>query len=169
MTTRMLRFAALLACLSALPLCAQVTFEGVQVRLAAPTGSCQEKEPMIRVAAGTIVDTLYQCKQGTWAEVTGKIASGTAALGTSSIASGACASVVSLTATGTNPSKDGIAFSFSSDPTGITGYTPATSGGLMIAAYPTLDHVNFKACNPTSSPITPGPITLNWVVTRWIP
>ena len=167
----MLRFTVLLACLSALPIFAQVTFEGVQVRLTAPTGSCQEREPLIRVAAGTSADGLYQCNQSTWTKIGGggtgavSVASGTAALGTTSIASGACASVVSVTATGVT-TTDRITFGFSGDPTGITGYIPVTTGMLTIFAYPTADHANFKVCNTTSSSITPGAVTLNWGVIR---
>jgi hypothetical protein len=37
---------------------------------------------------------------------------------------------------------------------------------LTIIAYPTSDNVNFKVCNTTNASITPGPIALNWRVTR---
>lgn len=93
------------------------------------------------------------------------IASGTKALATSLIASGACSAAQTATATGTL-TTDSIAASFNADPTGVTGYTPSTSGGLYIVAYPTADLANFKVCNNTSAGITPGAITLNFRVTR---
>jgi hypothetical protein len=93
------------------------------------------------------------------------VASGTAALGTSAIASGACATVVTATATGAL-STDSIAFTANTDISGVTGYAPVTTGGLIVYNYPTADTVNFKVCNPTSSSITPGAVTLNWDVIR---
>ena len=96
---------------------------------------------------------------------TGTVATGTAALGTSAIASTACASVVTVTATGV-ATTDVIAFTPNADVSAVTGYAPATTGGLAIYPYPTASNVNFKVCNPTSSSITPGAITLNWRVVR---
>jgi hypothetical protein len=93
------------------------------------------------------------------------VASGTSALGTSSISSGACAAAVTASATGV-ATTDAIIASFNSDPTGVTGYLPSTSGMLTIIAYPTSGNVNFKVCNNTSASITPGAITLNWRVVR---
>jgi hypothetical protein len=91
------------------------------------------------------------------------LASGTAALDTAPIASGACAAVVSVGAAGVTTANT-IQMGFNSDPTGIAGYSPTASGMLTIAAYPSADAVNFKVCNNTSSAITPGLMTLNWVV-----
>lgn len=93
------------------------------------------------------------------------IAVGTSALGTSAIASGACATAVTTTATGT-ATTDVISAGFNGDPTGVTGYTPATTGMLAIIAYPSANNVNFKVCNTTLASITPGAITLNWRVAR---
>ena len=93
------------------------------------------------------------------------IASGTSALGTSAISSGACASVVTTSATNT-ATTDVIMAGFNGDPTGVTGYAPATAGMLTIISYPSANNVNFKVCNNTSSSITPGAITLNWRVIR---
>lgn len=93
------------------------------------------------------------------------IASGTSALGTSLIASGACATVVTTTATGT-ASTDAISWNPNASIKAVTGYTPSTSGGLTIAAYPTSGNVNFDVCNWTASSITPGAVTLNWRVVR---
>lgn len=93
------------------------------------------------------------------------IASGTSALGTSAISSATCASVVTTSATGT-VTTDPIEWGFNGDPTGVTGYVPATSGMLTIIAYPSSNNVNFKVCNNTTASITPGAITLNWRVAR---
>jgi hypothetical protein len=93
------------------------------------------------------------------------IAKGTATLGTTAIASGTCATVVTVAATGVL-TTDTINWSFNGDPTGVTGYTAATTGALAIMPYPTANAVNFKVCNRTSSSITPGAVTLNWRVAR---
>lgn len=93
------------------------------------------------------------------------IVNGTSALGTSAISSGACATVVTTTATGT-ATTDTISWGFNSDPTGVTGYAPVTTGALTIFAYPSTNNVNFKACNLTNASITPGAITLNWRILR---
>jgi hypothetical protein len=93
------------------------------------------------------------------------IASGTASLGTSSISSATCATAVTVAGAGI-ATTDAITFNFNGDPTGITGYAPSASGTLYIYAYPTAGNVNFKVCNNTSGPITPGAATLNWRVTR---
>jgi hypothetical protein len=93
------------------------------------------------------------------------VASGTSALGTGAITSATCATVVTTSATGA-ASTDVVVASFNGDPTGVTGYIPATAGMLTIIAYPTSNNVNFKVCNNTSSSVTPGAITLNWRVVR---
>jgi hypothetical protein len=90
---------------------------------------------------------------------------GTASLGTSAIASGACAAAVSASAAGV-ATTDVVTAGFGGDPTAATGYIPATTGMLTIISYPTMNNVNFKVCNNTSAPITPGAITLNWRVIR---
>ncbi len=94
-----------------------------------------------------------------------RISSNTATLGTSSISSGACATVVTVSAPGV-ATTDVISFTPNADITAVTGYAPATTGGLVIYPYPTANNVNFKVCNPTASAITPGAVTLNWVVSR---
>lgn len=98
-----------------------------------------------------------------WRVAGGAVATGTSALGTSEIASGACASAVTTGATGA-VSTSVVAASFNGDVTAVTGYSPSTSGMLTIVAYPTTGNVNFKVCNNTASPITPGAVTLNWRV-----
>lgn len=94
---------------------------------------------------------------------TGVIAKGTSALGTSAISSGACATVVTTTATGA-ASTSAISATFNADPTAITGYSPTANGMLSIISYPTANNVNFLVCNNTAASITPGAVTLNWVV-----
>ncbi len=93
------------------------------------------------------------------------VATGTAALGTTAISSGALATAVSVSATGVL-TTDTIEWTPNADISGVTGYAPVTGGGLIIYPYPTADHVNFKVGNPTSSSVTPGAVTLNWVVIR---
>jgi hypothetical protein len=89
--------------------------------------------------------------------------SGTAVLGTSSIGSGACATVVTESATGA-ATTDVVQWNPNADISGVTGYAPVTTGGLIIYPYVTTNNVNFKVCNPTANPITPGAVTLNWRV-----
>jgi len=98
------------------------------------------------------------------------IASGTATLGTGAITSGTCAAAVNGTATQGSVANvlasDVITAGFNGDPTGVTGYIPATTGMLTIIPYPSAGAVSFKVCNNTSGSITPGAITLNWRVAR---
>lgn len=94
------------------------------------------------------------------------VASGSSALATGAINNGACASAVTTAATGTL-TTDIIAADFNGDPSGVTGYNPAAAAqALTIFKYPTSGNVNFKVCNFTAAPITPGAITLNWRVVR---
>ena len=95
------------------------------------------------------------------------IASGTVSLGTTTVNTGVCSSAIDGgTATGVL-TTDVVIASANADPTGVTGYTPATTGTLYVWAYPTADHVNFKLCNNTATNITPGSaVTLNWKVIR---
>lgn len=93
------------------------------------------------------------------------IASGTSAMATGAIASTACASVVTTAATGTL-STDAIIWTPNASIKALTGYTPATTGGLTIAAYPTADNVNFDVCNWSTGSLTPSALTLNWRVIR---
>lgn len=94
-----------------------------------------------------------------------KVSSGTAALGTSAIASTACATVVTVAATGTL-TTDIVSWGLNGDITAVTGYAPVTSGGLSVYVFPTANNINVKVCNPTSSSITPGAVTLNWMSQR---
>lgn len=94
-----------------------------------------------------------------------KIGNGTIALGTSSIASAGCASVVTSAVAGV-ATTDTILWGWNGDVSGVTGYTPATTGGLSVYVYPSAGFVNAKVCNPTASAITPGAVTLNYRVVR---
>lgn len=97
--------------------------------------------------------------------VTQKIATGAKALATTAISSAACSAAQTDTATGAL-GTDTVVVNFNADPSGVTGYVPLTAGSLYIYAYPTMDTVNFKACNNTSGSITPGAVTINWKVVR---
>jgi hypothetical protein len=97
--------------------------------------------------------------------VAGTIASGSTALGTSAIASGACATVVTAAATGV-VSTDAIAWNPNGSIKAVTGYVPATTGGLSIAVYPTANTLNIDVCNWSNASITPGAVTINWRIAR---
>jgi hypothetical protein len=133
------------------------------------TGTCQLSGTAFSTLAtttpGTGVATALGNALSAAGGVTSTIASGTSALGTSAISSGACASAVTTTATNV-ATTDVVTASFNGDPSGVTGYAPATTGMLTILSYPTANNVNFKVCNNTSASITPGAITLNWRVVR---
>lgn len=95
------------------------------------------------------------------------IASGTTALASGvAIASGTCATTVTANATGA-ATTDTPTASANADISGVTGYTPISTGTLSI--YPpwlTTNQINFKVCNGTTASITPGSVTLNWRVVR---
>ena len=114
---------------------------------------------------GTSVATALGVSIGTTGSVARYIASGSRALATAAISSATCATVVTATATGVL-STDAVSASFNGDPTAVTGYVPLTTGMLTIIVYPSADLVNFKVCNNTAASITPGAITLNWMVSR---
>lgn len=114
---------------------------------------------------GTGVATALAASLGTTGSFPQLIGKGTAVLGTASISSGTCATAVTV-ASGSVATTDFIDVGFNSDPTGVTGYAPTTTGMLTIMPYPTVGNVNFKVCNTTASPITPGALTLNWSVRR---
>jgi hypothetical protein len=102
--------------------------------------------------------------------LTTTIASGALALATSQIASAQCQTVttdsVNSAAAANVASTDIIEFTPNASIKAVTGYTPATAGGLTITAYPTAGHVNFDVCNWTASAVTPGAVTINWRVVR---
>lgn len=86
-------------------------------------------------------------------------------MGTSAISSATCATAVTVSTPGVT-TNDTLNASFSADPTGVTGYVPLTSGGLVIYPYLSANNVNFKVCNFTTGSITPGAIGLNFMVIR---
>lgn len=90
--------------------------------------------------------------------------SGTKALDTDAIASTAC-DTMTQSASGV-ASTDVVTWTFNADVTAVTGYAPVTTGGLSIYIWPTADTINIKVCNPTSSSITPGAVSLNLRVGR---
>ena len=91
------------------------------------------------------------------------IARGQTAMATGAVSANTCTSGTTATATGATTSTVALA-TYASDPTGVTGYGGGTSGGITISFWTTSNTINFKECNQTGSPITPGPISLNWVV-----
>lgn len=93
-----------------------------------------------------------------------KVASGATALGTSVIAAGTCSNQ-SIFAGGVL-TTDVVVFSPNARLNTVTGYTPSTSGGLTITAYPISNNVNFDVCNWSNASITPGAVTVNWKVIR---
>lgn len=93
------------------------------------------------------------------------IASGTAALGTSAIASNTAATLVTVVATGV-ATTDVINWTPNTNLNSVTGYATSIDGCLSIDAYPTAGNVNFLVRNPTIASITPGALTLNWIVVR---
>jgi len=99
------------------------------------------------------------------ANSTHTVASGTQALATSLISSGTCATAITVAATGAL-TTDNLMLDFTTDPTAITGYVPATTGVLTIFKYLTADTVHIKVCNMTFSDITPGAATLAYRVVR---
>jgi len=122
----------------------------------------------------TIVSSHTDDRSNTIPDISGNfaitIASGSLALATSEIASAACqtvsaGSVNSAAATGV-VTTDVISFTPNATIKAVTGYVPATTGGLTITAYPTSGYVNFDVCNWTAGAVTPGAVTVNWRVSR---
>jgi len=92
------------------------------------------------------------------------VASGSTALSTSQIAAGG-SSVTTATATGA-AAGNFIAANFHGSPVAVTGFIPGTSGTLAITAYLTSGNINFLVYNNTASAITPGSISIDWVVMK---
>lgn len=99
------------------------------------------------------------------AAATTLVASGANALDTDAITTTACDTITPFTATGV-VSTDVVSWTPNADITAVTGYVPVTAGGLSIYLWPDTDVIGVKVCNPTSSTITPGAVTLNWKVIR---
>jgi len=77
----------------------------------------------------------------------------TATISTTSVAANSCAGPFSLSLIGTTTASV-INFTPSSDITAVTGW--GITGGLVIAAWPTQDTVNYKVCNQSNAAITPS-------------
>ena len=122
--------------------------------------------------------TIPSAPAGSYAKADGRgygiplavVASGTLTLATSAIASGACQAVtagsINSAAAAGVLTTDTVSFTPNGSIKAVTGYTPGTTGGLAVTAYPTSGYVNFDVCNWSASSITPGAVTLNWKVTR---
>jgi hypothetical protein len=116
---------------------------------------------------------VYADAAGLFHRSTGAIGTVTVASGSQdlsaagAIPSGACSAPLTNTATGVTPA-DSIIASFAGDPTGIVGFQPLVTGMLTVIPYPDAggDLVDFKVCNITALPITPGAIVVNWEVVR---
>ncbi len=92
--------------------------------------------------------------------------SGSTVVNPTSIGMGACNSAdTTATATGV-ATTDVISWIPSTDISSVTGYTPVTTGGVIIYVFPTTNTINFRVCNPTSGSVDPGSITINWRVER---
>jgi len=71
-----------------------------------------------------------------------------------------------ITCTGA-ATTDNVALDFASDPTGVTGFGPSSTGVLVtIVKWVTSGTINLKVENNTASSITPGSINVNYRVTR---
>lgn len=138
-----------------------VVMSQVAVASANTASAVVQRDGSGNFSAGNITAALT----GTASGNTVTIASGTKALDTDAILTTACDTLATTTATGV-ASTDTIIFTPNADITGVTGYAPVTSGGLAIYAWPTTNTINWKVCNPTSSTITPGAVTLNYRVVR---
>lgn len=114
---------------------------------------------------GTGVATALAVNTGSAGAFGVMISKGTSAMGTGAIGSGACATTVTTTATNV-ATTDVVNASFNGSPLAVTGYVASVSGVLTIIPWPTSGNVNFAVCNYTAASITPGAITLNWIVVR---
>lgn len=114
---------------------------------------------------GTGVATALAVNGGSAGAVAVVIATGTKALATGAISSATCTTAQTDTATGA-ATTDVADVTFASDPTAVTGYSPATTGMLTIIVWVTSNTLNIKVCNNTGASITPGAISLNWRVRR---
>lgn len=144
--------------------CATFTTNGKGLITAASQTTCTPAIASI-TGFGTGVATALGTATSTTGGVPVIIAKGTITLGTSAISANTCASIVTVSATGvatTDVVNPGLNARIST----VTGYTPASTGALRIDVYPTANNVNAEVCNPTSSSITPGAVTLNFQVLR---
>jgi hypothetical protein len=81
------------------------------------------------------------------------IANTTITIGTTLISANTCTSNSTATMTGV-ASTSTFNFTANASVTGVTGW--GSTGGLVIAAYPTSNTLNYSVCNQTASSITPS-------------
>lgn len=131
--------------------------DGGIFRVANAEAYCSEANP-----TGTD-SCLFYSNTNVWTAGTLPIArvfyQGTKALATGAIASTAC-NIDTVSVTGLL-TTDVIGANFNANVDAVTGYIPATTGGLRITVYPEADNIKISVCNPTALPITPGAVTLN--------
>ncbi len=95
---------------------------------------------------------------GPSATLTYTVSSGVALLSSSTISPGECGLPIRVAANGVS-NTDSVAWAY--------GSAPAMPDALLkVNVWVTNDHVNFNQCNPTSRPIVPVKVILNWRVTR---
>jgi hypothetical protein len=98
------------------------------------------------------------------------VAKGSLSLAASPISPDSCQAVIAGTVNSAKAvgvvSADVIAFTPDKSIHAVAGYASRARGGLTITAYPTAGFVNFDVCNGSRSAITPGAVTLNWIVSR---
>jgi hypothetical protein len=81
------------------------------------------------------------------------IANTTITVGTTAIGANTCTSNATATMTGAATTST-FTFTPNASVTGVTGW--GSTGGLVIAAYPTANTLNYSVCNQTGASITPG-------------
>jgi hypothetical protein len=121
-----------------------------------------------KVATTAYVDTGLATKQAAGTYIT-RIGKGATALNPGAITSATCATAVTVAVSGadpTSPNYDRAVASFTGDVTSTTGFAPVTTGGVTIFMWVSAGNINFRECNPTSTSITPGSVTVNWGVER---
>jgi hypothetical protein len=79
-------------------------------------------------------------------------------LPTTALAANTCSTPATVTMTGVTTTST-FTSAFATNPTAVTGY--GSSGGLSISLWPTANTLNWSLCNPTTSSITPGSMTIN--------
>lgn len=81
------------------------------------------------------------------------------------LTSTSCATIGPVTATGVT-SSDRVTWNADRSIKALAGFTPATTGGPEIAAYPGSGTVSFDVCNWSTLTLTPATFNLNWSVVR---
>lgn len=80
------------------------------------------------------------------------------AMPTTSISANTCVAQSPISQTGITVLSS-FAPTFASDPSAAAGW--GANGGLVPRFWPTLNNINWKVCNQSASPITPGAISMN--------